>query len=191
MRHDGHFPARTHQRRAILEQNFVSTMSMFPRLLPEEIGPFATDLRHAEDWEFWMRAVFAEVEIRHQPRPLALYRWGEGLSADTTAMDAAVVAVLRRLLGLDLRPDERAYVEHRLAGRSPQEHLRRAETSLAAGRWREAAAGFAAAAELVPSDRKATWKARLLRPAPPLAGPLLRWQHGRSDERRGAGRRIR
>lgn len=190
-RHDGPIPAVERQRRSILEQNFVSTMAVFPRTLPDEIGPFSTDLRHAEDWEFWMRAVFAGVPIHHQPRPLALYRWGEGLSADTAAMDAAVVDVLRRALRLGLRPDEEAYVRRRLREPSPQEHLRMADAALEAGRWREAADALRAASELVPSDRRAAQKARLLRPVPAVGGRLLRWQHRRSDRRRGEGRRLR
>lgn len=190
-RHDGPIPPVSGQRRGILEQNFVSTMSLFPRSLVEEIGPFATDLRHAEDWDFWMRAVFAGVPVVHQPLPLALYRWGEGLSADTSAMDAAVLEVLRRSLELPLRPDEETYVRRRLAGPSPQELLRSADVDLEAGRWRAAASAFAEAAALVPSDRKARRKARLLRPLPPLGGRLLRWQHRRSDGRRGEGRRLR
>lgn len=190
-RHDGPIPEVPRQRRGILEQNFVSTMALFPRSLPDEIGPFADDLRHAEDWEFWMRAVFAGVPVHHQPRPLALYRWGEGLSADTTGMDDAVTEVLRRSLALGLRPDEEAYVRRRLAQPSPQAHLRAAEAALEAGDWREASSRFRAAAELVPSDRRAAQKARLLRPLPALGGRVLRWQHHRSDERRGEGRRVR
>ena len=38
MRYKGRFPEPARQRRAILEQNFVSTMSIFPRALVDEIG---------------------------------------------------------------------------------------------------------------------------------------------------------
>jgi len=55
----GRFPTADEQRRAILEQNFVSTMALFPRRLPEEIGPFPVDRRRAEDWDFWIRAIYA------------------------------------------------------------------------------------------------------------------------------------
>lgn len=185
-RHRGRFPAPERQRKAILEQNFVSTMALFPRRLVERIGPFATDLTHAEDWHFWMRAVFAGVEVRHQPRPLALYRWGTGLSADTEAMDAAVADVLRRaLVDLPLRDDERAYIEARVAQPSPQALTREADEALRAGRWSAAGAAYRKAAALVPSEGPLVWKARLLRIAPPLTGPLLRRQMQAADRRRG------
>ena len=185
-RHRGRFPAPEQQRKAILEQNFVSTMALFPRQLVDRIGPFATDLTHAEDWHFWMRAVFAGVEVRHQPRPLALYRWGTGLSADAGAMDAAVAEVLRRaLVELPLRVDERAYVEARLAQPSPQSLTRQADEALHAGRWSVAGAAYRKAAALVPSEAPLVWKARLLRVAPPVTGPLLRRQMQAADRRRG------
>jgi glycosyltransferase involved in cell wall biosynthesis len=185
-RHRGRFPAVAQQRMAILQQNFVSTMSLFPRSLVDRVGPFATDLTHAEDWHFWMRAVFAGVRVRHQPLPLALYRWGTGLSADVAAMDAAVDEVLRRALtNLVLRDDERAYVEHRLSQPSPQALTRRADEALRAGRWHDARDAYRAAAALVPGESPLVWKSRLLSPAPALAGPLLRRQLLAADRRRG------
>ena len=79
----GRFPTADEQRRAILEQNFVSTMALFPRRLPEEIGPFPVDRRRAEDWDFWIRAIYAGHRVALQPRPLSLYRWGAtGLSSE-------------------------------------------------------------------------------------------------------------
>lgn len=186
LRHRGRFPAVAHQRRAILEQNFVSTMALFPRALADELGPFAEDLSHAEDWEFWMRAVFAGVPVVHQPRPIALYRWGDGLSADRAAMDAAVAEVLRRAdAHLPLTPDERAYVRRRLEGPGPQQLARSGEEALTAGRWREAARAYGEAAALVPSDTLLTRKAALLRVAPALTGRALRWERHRRTDRRG------
>ena len=44
MRYKGGFPAAERQRLAILEQNFVSTMSLFPSTLADEIGPFDPEL---------------------------------------------------------------------------------------------------------------------------------------------------
>jgi glycosyltransferase involved in cell wall biosynthesis len=185
-RHRGRFPAPDHQRRAILEQNFVSTMALFPRALPDRIGPFAEDLTHAEDWDFWMRAIYSGARVLHQPRPLALYRWGTGLSDNQAAMDEAVLEVLRRALAnLPLSADDRAYVKRRLAGPTPQSVTRDADDALRAGRWTDAARGYATAAELVPSEAPLVWKARLLRLLPPVVGPLLRRQMHSADTRRG------
>ena len=44
-RYKGRFPRPARQRLAILEQNFVSTMSLFPKALVEEIGPFDRSAR--------------------------------------------------------------------------------------------------------------------------------------------------
>jgi hypothetical protein len=185
-RHRGRFPAVEHQRRAILEQNFVSTMALFPRALAERVGPFAEDLSHAEDWDFWMRAVYAGARVLHQPRPLALYRWGTGLSANQAAMDEAVLEVLRRALAnLPLSLDDRAYVKRRLGGPSPQTLTRDADEALRAGRWGDAARAYRDAARLIPTEAPLVWKARLLRLLPPVTGPLLRRQMHAADTRRG------
>ena len=175
-RYRGGFPKRDEQRRAILEQNFVSPLSLFPRALLDEIGTFDEERRRAEDWDFWIRAIFAGRWVTLQPRPTALYRWGaESLSSARDAMDADVEAVLRRVAERDdLTADERAYVERRLSGPSPRELSREGDRALRAGRYREAARAYRDAAGLVPSERMLRWKARVLRPAPRLVGPLVR-----------------
>ena len=58
-RYKGPFPKPERQRLAILEQNFVSTMSVLARSLFDELGPYDTDLEVAEDWDFWIRAIYA------------------------------------------------------------------------------------------------------------------------------------
>jgi GT2 family glycosyltransferase len=175
-RYKGRFPRPEGQRRAILEQNFVSTMSLFPRALWEEVGPFDTELDVAEDWDFWLRAIYAGHRVALQPRPLALYRWGsESLSAEPERMDRHAEAVLRKTSARDdLTGDERAYLERRLGGPGPAQLGRRADDALRAGRYREAAAAYRAAAALCPSEPALLRKARVMRLAPWLAGPLVR-----------------
>jgi hypothetical protein len=175
-RYRGAFPKPDHQRRAILEQNFVSPLSLFPRALVDEVGGFAEERRRAEDWDFWIRAIFAGHRVSLQPRPTALYRWGtQSLSSAREAMDADVEAVLRTAAGRnDLTADERAYVERRLGGPSPRELARSGDRALRDGRYAEAARAYGEAAALVPSERMLLWKARLMRPAPRLLGPLVR-----------------
>ncbi len=186
-RYKGRFPHPRQQRRAILEQNFVSTMSLFPRRLAEEIGGFHEGLRRAEDWHFWIRAIYAGYRIALQPRPLALYRWGAtGLSADRRAMDVDVESVLDDLAGrLALNEEERAYLERRLAGPGPQQLGRRGDDALRAGRYREAARWYREAARLVPSEPMLVWKARTMALAPELTGPLVRARQRRIENQIG------
>ncbi len=183
-RYKGRFPAPDRQRLAILEQNFVSTMSLFPKTLAEEIGSFDTELEVAEDWDFWLRAIYAGNRIALQPRPLALYRWGaSGLSAERARMDEHAEAVLRKAAARDdLTAEERAYLDRRLAGPGPAELGREGDAALRRGRYGEAAASYRAAAALAPSEPKLVWKSRALRLAPRVVGPLLRSRQLRIED---------
>jgi GT2 family glycosyltransferase len=175
-RYKGRFPAPERQRLAILEQNFVSTMSLFPKALAEELGPFDEELQVAEDWDFWLRAIYAGHPVALQPEPLALYRWGAtGLSAEQARMDAHAEAVLRKAGERDdLRAEERRYLTKRLSGPGPAQLGRRGDEALRAGRYREAATSYRGAAALCPSEPALLWKARVMRLAPWLVGPLVR-----------------
>ena len=186
------FPPPERQRMAILEQNFVSVMSLFPRTLAAEIGPFDDELRRAEDWDFWMRAVFAGYRVAHQPKPLALYRWGAtGLSAGPESMDAAARAVLERAAKtLDLSTEERAFVERALAGPGARTLSREGDRALAEGRYRDAARLWGEAAAVCPSETPLVRKARLMRTAAPVVGPLLRLRQRREDEALGVDERF-
>lgn len=185
-RHRGRYPHPSEQRRAILEQNFLPIMCVFSRTMWEELGGFSPDLMWAEDWDFWMRAIFAGHRVTHQPRPLALVRWRPlSLSAATQEMDAGVREVLRRATLLDLSPGERDYVEARLAGPGPQELARQARADLRQGRYREASRLLRSSARLQASNRTLVWKSRALALAPELVGPLLRMRSRRQDNRFG------
>jgi hypothetical protein len=174
-RYKGRFPTGDEQRKAILEQNIVSPMSLFPRRLVDDIGPYDEARRRAEDWDFWLRAIFAGYRVSLQPRPLALHRWGDrGLSSGWEEMDRDVVEVLRGASRLDLRDDERAYLSLRLSGPEPRQLGRDGDDALRAGRYGEAARFYRRAAALCPSEGPLVWKARVLSAAPRLVGPLVR-----------------
>ena len=186
-RYKGRFPSPERQRLGILEQNFVSTMSLFPKTLIDEIGPFDTELLVAEDWDFWLRAIYAGHRLALQPKPLALYRRGTGLSVDTARMDEHAEAVLRKALARDdLTGDERAYVKRRLAGPGPAELGRQGDDALRLRSYREAARRYRDAARLAPSEPALVWKARVMRLAPRLAGPLVRARQARIEDRIGS-----
>lgn len=190
-RHKGRFPRPGQQRRAILEQNFVSMMSLCASSLFDDVGPFDERLQRASDWDLWLRAVFSGVTVTHQPRPLALYRWGAtGLSTAKDRMDAAVLAVLEKAARRnDLTGDERDYLTRRLVGPDPRELGRRGDEALRDGRYGEAAELLAGAAALSPSEQRLVWKARLLRAAPPVVGPVLRRREQRASARLGTDER--
>jgi glycosyltransferase involved in cell wall biosynthesis len=188
-RYMGRFPEAERQRRAILEQNFVSPLSIFPRTLLEEIGAFRAERRRAEDWDFWLRAILAGHTVALQPRPLSLYRWrANSLSAAREAMDAEIEALYRDVARRDdLTDEEREYVQRRIEGPSPRELVRKADAALRAGRYREAARGYQELTKLWPSETRLIWKARLLMPAPRLVGPLARRRQLSIERRLGFG----
>jgi glycosyltransferase involved in cell wall biosynthesis len=187
MRYKGRFPQPERQRRAILEQNFVSTMSIFPRSLVNEIGPFDEERRRAEDWDFWLRAIYAGNRVSLQREPLALYRWGEsGLSAGWREMDADIEAIFDGLeKRVELTDAERGYVRRRRSGPGPRVLGRVGDSALGSRRYREAARAYREAARLCPAERPLVWKARLLSVAPPLVGPFVRARQERIERQVG------
>lgn len=189
VRYRGRFPAPGEQRRAILEQNFLSVLAVFPRRIVDDIGPFAATRERAEDWDFWMRAIFGGYRVALQREPLALYRWGRtGLSADYLAMDEDIEGMFEGIEErLDLTPEELDYVRRRRAGPGPRRLGRQADEALRAGRFREASRLYRQAAELCPSERPLVWKARALRSAPDVTGALVRARQLRLERRLGIG----
>lgn len=176
LRHTGAFPAPGRQRLAMLESNFVSIMSLFPSEMVKRIGPMDTELRYAEDWEFWLRAVFAGYPIDHQPRPIALVRWGNvGVSSNRDLVYEAETEILRRMADRpDLAAEETDYLRRRLAAHPPRKLLAAAEAALRAGRYTEARCHYRAAADLCRSQTRLVAMARVMRWTPWVSGPLLR-----------------
>ena len=161
---------------AILQMTFAPTMALFERSLFEEIGPYDESLSRAEDWDFWLRAIFAGRVAHLQPEPTVVYRLSpSSLTAAETAMDRAEESVLRKAsLRPDLTTDERAYLERRLSGPGPAALGREADEALRDGRWWAAARLYRRAASLCPDYRPLVTKARLMSIAPPLAGRVAR-----------------
>jgi glycosyltransferase involved in cell wall biosynthesis len=187
VRYKGGFPTPEHQRAAILEQNFLSPMTVFPRRLVDEVGPLDESRSRTEDWDLWLRAIFAGYRVALQPEPLSLYRWGAtGLSSLWAAMDADVDAIYRDLEArFELTDEERSYVRRRRASPGPRRLSRQGDRALRAGHYRDAARLYAEAAALCPSERMLVWKARALAPAPRLIGPLVRARQLRIEAQLG------
>ena len=179
MRYKGRFPAAGRASAlAILEQNFVSTMSLFPTALVGGDRRRSTrSSRVAEDWDFWLRAIYAGQRVALQPRPLALYRWGStGLSV-RPATDGRARGGRPARGGRARRPEPPRSARTSSAGSPGPARPSSAATATrrsARSRYREAAASYTRAAGLCPSEPRLVWKARVLRAAPWLAGPLVR-----------------
>jgi glycosyltransferase involved in cell wall biosynthesis len=171
----GRFPRSAQQRRAILEENFVPSMSLFPRTMIAEIGGFDESLAVAEDWDLWLRAIYAGWRVAVVPEPVGVQRRTQpSLSTDVERMDSWVLRVLEKTLGtLDLSDEERAYVDRRLVSTQPGTLIRDGEAALRRGDYAEGALSLRAAAELCPSDTRLLAKARLLRAGGPVAARLL------------------
>jgi glycosyltransferase involved in cell wall biosynthesis len=176
LRHTGAFPPPGRQRLALLESNYVSIMSLFPAEVVQLIGPMDTALRYAEDWEFWLRAVFAGYLVDHQPLPMAMFRWGNvGVSSHRDLVYEAETEILRRMAATgDLTAEEAAYLRRRLAAEPPRKILAAAEAALRAGRYLEARRLYAEAADLCRSQTRLVAMARVMRWTPWVSGPLLR-----------------
>lgn len=166
------------QRFAMLQENFVSVFSVFPKAMAEELGGFTTELLNAEDWDLWLRAVFAGWRVQVQTEPSALYRsHGGGKSRNPERMAIAEQAIFRRLLesqGDRMTAQEREHLDRRLTRGSARELLRRSDEALDSGNWLEASSLIAAAAEDWPSHRRLQQKARILRVFPSASRYLAR-----------------
>ncbi len=177
--------ARDRQREAILQGNFVSIFSVFPRAMVEEIGDFDEALRRCEDWELWSRAIFSGWRVAFQPEVAACYRrQGSGLSANTEAMLAAedvMFASLESRFANGFTAAERALVAFRSEHGSPLRLRAEARAS-----WNERDFGAAAeqlrqAAIGLPVDASLKLKAAAARVAAPVlttASRMLGHRHG-------------
>ena len=179
----GHVPPHQ-QRAAILQANIATVFGFFPRALTDEVGVFDSELRYAEDWDLWTRAIIAGWRVRATDGPTALYRVRSGsMSHHVDAMIGAEKAIftnLRRRQADALEPDELAHVERRLTRGSARDLIRRSDQALAEGEWAEAARLLGLAAADFPLDRRLRHKARLLR-AVPGAGRLITHRRARSS----------
>ncbi len=176
-RHKGPFPRPERQRVALLEQNYLSPMSLFSRDLLDVIGGFDVSLPRSEDWDFWLRAVFdGGCHVVHQPRALSLYRWGSSsMSTARELVFGCEDTILWRMAARDdLTSEEREYLTRRLASPAPRLLSNRGDAALRVGDYKSASEDWSAAARLMPSERMLVRKARLLSMAPRILGPVLR-----------------
>lgn len=145
---------RERQREAILQGNFVSIFSVFPRAMVDEIGLFDEKLARAEDWEFWARAILSGWRVAFQSKVASFYRQqGQSQSSDAGAMldaeDAMIAVVAERFAGtFTAREEELLAVRARL-GSATRQRLR-ARDAWNAGRFSDAARQLRVAAQEFP-----------------------------------------
>lgn len=184
-------PSVPRQRLALLQANFVGIFCTFPRSMLDEIGFFDPDCP-VEDWDLWLRAVFAGWEVVAQQHPTALYRWSEGSkSTDHSRVFAAEDEVLRRVrqrAGRDLRPDESRFLERRLALGSPRLLVSEGDLALREGRYGSARERYRQASELVGHDRRVRVRRALGATRPGAA--LLAWRLRAVDRATGRDPRV-
>lgn len=154
------------QRSTILQANFVTVFSLFPRAMVEEIGGFDESLRRCEDWEFWARAILSGWRVAFQPRPYALYRRSAGsLSAAVEAMleaeDLVFDGLAERFAGT-FTAEEEALLQQRQQYGSPSRLIHDAEAALAVGDLSRAKLAYARASRQMPADRRLRFKSRTM-----------------------------
>lgn len=167
------------QREAILQMNFVSIFSVFPRRMVEEIGEFSEELHRCEDWEYWARALLSGWRVAFQSEPAAMYRQqGHSQSADPTAMMDAedeLFASLSKRFADTFTERERSLLEARVGRGSPPRQRQRAKQAWAAGDFREAASLLRTAATDYPRYRGLRKKALAASVAAPILEVLPEW----------------
>ena len=162
---------RDQQREAILQGNFVSIFSVFPRAMATEIGPFSEELKRAEDWEYWARAILSGWRVAFQPTIASFYRQqGESQSSDPGAMldaeDAMIAVVVERFAGTFTAREEQLLAVRARLGSATRQRLR-ARDAWRAGNFTDGARQLREAAQefpLYPGVRGKALTARLLAP---------------------------
>jgi GT2 family glycosyltransferase len=123
------------QRLAILERNFVLGHAAVRRERFLAVGGFDESLRHAEDWDLWLRLVLDGARIGLVSEPLSRYRITHGsLSSQRATLLAGEVRVLEKALAhAELTMPERRVGEAALARKRSALARAAAREALASG----------------------------------------------------------
>lgn len=182
----GDRPSGDAQRRAVLERNFVTVFSVFPRRLWVELDGFDESMGVCEDYDLWARAIFAGWRVGYQPEPQALYRRSAGsLSTQSERMyrgEEQVLAHIDERHRHELTAGERDYLDLRRRHGSTVSLVDASEAALRSGDVRAAAGHLRTAARLSPGNRRLRVKAAALGVAPGLATLYRRRQRRRDTQ---------
>jgi hypothetical protein len=127
--------AAADQRTAILRSNFLFGLAAVRRSRLLEAGGFDESLRHATDWDCWLRLIAGGSAAGCIDAPLATYRLQRGsLSSQRAAMLGGRVRTLEKAQGLPgLSADERAVLAASLRDHRRRHARERAYEALTAG----------------------------------------------------------
>ena len=106
------------QRLGILERNFIPSRAVVRRATLLDMGGWDESLRHAEDWDLWLRMIFRGLSAGLVCEPLACYRvQPDSLSTDQVALRRSELLVLEKAAnaGLPMTTRERQTLERSLA----------------------------------------------------------------------------
>lgn len=183
-----HFPRRQ-QRMAILQNNFVPILSMFPRQLLDDVPGFAEDLQLVEDWEFWINAILSGWEVVFQPEPHALYRLSPAAKSTDDRRHEAENEIIRRVRQRhweDLSEAERTFVSRRMQTSPPRLLDLEAGEALRERDYEQARALYRQLAPLSTQDKRVWARSVLMGYVPGVARLGRRRQQG--IDRRMGGR---
>lgn len=94
-------------------------IAIYRREMAQRIGDYRTDLRNAEDYDFWIRAMASRATQIHNPQVLVVYR--RSITSKSSNRVKAAKAVARILHDIsddpDLTAEERAHLERVIARR--------------------------------------------------------------------------
>lgn len=144
LRSPDHPPRRLSLLEIIEHEDAVNIMSVFKREVCERIGGFDPELRHSEDYDFWLRAATAGFVFVQTPEPLVNYRRRPGsISSDELKMMAGIVVTLARTRArCEGKPAEIAAIDRQIARFEREAILLRAKAALRARAFQDAAGLF-------------------------------------------------
>lgn len=131
----------------ILRRNFVFGHAAARRTKIVEVGGYDTSLRHACDWDIWLRMIRAGSRVGFVPEPLSRnHRHAESLSADRVAMTEGELAVLRKAVPLVHDERGRAVLADAIASFEREVAIARLRRALRRGDTRDVRAAARAVA---------------------------------------------
>jgi glycosyltransferase involved in cell wall biosynthesis len=119
-------------------------IAIYRREMAARINDYRTDLRNAEDYDFWVRAMASRAKQIHNPETLVVYR--KSLTSKSSNRVKAAKAVARILHDLSadktLTAEERAHLARVIARRDEAIGRREMEQRFLGGDFRDGRAAF-------------------------------------------------